>query len=112
MKNIYGYDTNIYSTTISGNTNNFNYASTDDEIKKAMTDEPIYPSMVIRSQAETIELLEKKLNQYKNNWEELKKWLKEEIERLMKVEQSNNVIFLIGAYDEVLSKMKELEEDK
>lgn len=59
-----------------------------------------------------IETINKELDQYKNNWEGLKKWLKEEIERLMKVEQSNNVIFLIGAYDEVLSKMKELEEDK
>ena len=61
------------------------------------------------------DLLKKKndeLDQYKNNWEELKKWLKEEIERLMKVEQTNNVIFLIGTYDEVLDKMKELDGDK
>ena len=59
-----------------------------------------------------IKTLQHQLDQYKNNWEELKKWLKEEIERLMKIEQTNNVIFLIGAYDEVLNKMKELEEDK
>ncbi len=59
-----------------------------------------------------LESAEKKLDQYKNNWEELKKNLKEEIERLIEVEQTNNVIFLIGAYDEVLNKMKELEEDK
>ena len=41
---------------------------------------------------------------------ELEKWLKEEIERLMTIEQSNNVIFLIGAYTEVLDKIKELKE--
>lgn len=56
--------------------------------------------------------LQQELDQYKNNWEELKKWIKEETERLMKIEQTNNVIFLIGAYDEVLNKMKELEEGK
>ena len=109
MKNIYGYDTNIYSTTISGNTNNFNYASTDDEIKKAMTDEPIYPSMVIRSQAETIELLEKKLNQYKNNWEELKKWVKEQDDEH---QPYYGTYEYNGEYEDVLDKMKELEEDK
>ena len=54
--------------------------------------------------------LQQELDQYKNNWEELKRWLNEEIERLMKIEQSNNVIFLIGAYDEVLNKMKKIEE--
>ena len=56
--------------------------------------------------------LQQELDQYKNNWEKLEKWLKEETERLMKIEQTNNVIFLIGAYDEVLNKMKELDEDK
>ena len=56
--------------------------------------------------------LHQELDQYKNNWEELKKWIKEETERLMKIEQTNNVVFLIGAYNEALDKMKELEEDK
>ena len=59
-----------------------------------------------------IEKLQQELDQYKNNWEELKKWLKEEIERLRKLEQTNNVIFLIGAYDNVLAKMEELDGDK
>ena len=56
--------------------------------------------------------LHQELDQYKNNWEELKKWIKEETERLMKIEQTNNVVFLIGAYNEALDKMKELEERK
>lgn len=63
-----------------------------------MNEETIYPKMVIRSQAETINLLEQELDQYKNNWEELKKWL--------------NKYFVGTMSDAVLNKMKELEEDK
>lgn len=54
--------------------------------------------------------LQQELDQYKNNWEELEEWLKNEVERLTKIEQSNNVIFLIGAYTEVLDKIEELKE--
>ena len=48
----------------------------------------------------SIELSKKqqKLDQYKNNWEELKKWL--------------NKYFVGTMSDAVLNKMKELEEDK
>lgn len=52
--------------------------------------------------------LVKKLNQHKNNWEELKKWLKEDKELA-----GNN--FEMGRcfnMFDILNKMKELEEDK
>ena len=42
-----------------------------------MKEDVIYPSMVIRSQAETIELLEKQLKQIQNNWNDLKALIKD-----------------------------------
>ena len=49
-----------------------------------------------------IETINKELDQYKNNWEELKKWLK-----------ANNEHFAEALpFRETLRKMKELEEDK
>ena len=54
------------------------------------------------------EELNKETERLNNIINELEKWLKEEIERLMTIEQSNNVIFLIGAYTEVLDKLQEL----
>ena len=41
----------------------------------------IYPSMVIRSQAETIELQNKKIQELTNNWNELEEWIKEYIKK-------------------------------
>ena len=59
-----------------------------------MNEDRIYPSMVIRSQSEAIELLEqenKQLQQerdkYKSIVEELKKWCERNIERWEKEEQ-------------------------
>ena len=46
--------------------------------------------------------LQKELDQYKNNWEELKKWLKYEF-----YEMSNDI-----NGGDILNKMKELEDDK
>ena len=42
-----------------------------------MKEDVIYPSMVIRSQAETIELLEKQLKQIQKNWNDLKALIKD-----------------------------------
>lgn len=68
-----------------------------------MSDEKIYPSMVIRSQAEAIELLEQENQRLKENWNELKEWLlcMQEVSHLdLKCLQS------------VLSKMQEIESGK
>lgn len=55
----------------------------------------------------TLELMfikrEKELDQYKNNWEELKKWLKKVVEIYNNVDVKTLLI--------VLNKMKELEEE-
>ena len=50
---------------------------------------------------------EKELDQYKNNWEELKKWLEIKINDYTKY-----VIEDFTVYQHVLFKMKELEENK
>ena len=53
-------------------------------------------SFIVREDMEpSYEQLQQELNQYKNNWEELKKWL------------NYSIMFRV-----VLNKMKELEEDK
>ena len=55
-----------------------------------------------------IETINKELDQYKNNWEELKKWVNEDKELA-----GNN--FEMGRcfnMFDILNKMKELEEDK
>ena len=51
-----------------------------------------------------IETINKELDQYKNNWEELKKWVKKVAEIYNNVDVKTLLI--------VLDKMKELEEDK
>lgn len=43
--------------------------------------------------------------------DELEEWLNKEVERLMNIEQSNNVIFVIGAYTEALGKIQELKNE-
>lgn len=50
-----------------------------------------------------IKELQQELDQYKNNWEELKKWVKD----ISKYSYDDN-----GAFGDVLDKMKELEENK
>lgn len=59
-----------------------------------MTNEPIYPSMVIRSQAKTIELLEKQLEKYKNIIKEVREYV--------------NNYFVIGAESEYLKRLNEI----
>lgn len=51
---------------------------------------------------------EKELDQYKNNWEELKKWLKEDKEL---AENNFEMGRCFNMFD-ILNKMKELEENK
>ena len=87
-----------------------------------MSEDKIYPSMVIRSQAETIELLEKENNQLQNNWNELKKFIEEEKNRLAtqvgniyedsldKIHFVNEDIF--NELTKVSNKMQELEQGK
>lgn len=66
-----------------------------------------YPTKKIASlEIENLKL-EKELDQYKNNWEELKKWLKEDKELA-------GYNFEMGRYFnifDILNKMKELEEN-
>lgn len=56
------------------------------------------------------------LDQYKNNWEELKKWLEDEIiiNKTNQIEKPNYPEWYIkwNCYLNLLNKMKELEEDK
>lgn len=47
----------------------------------------------------------------KNVLDELEEWLNKEVERLMNIEQSNNVIFVIGVYTETLDKIQELKNE-
>lgn len=58
----------------------------------------------------------RELDQYKNNWEELKKWLDEEIviNKTNQIEDPNNPEWYIkwNCYLNLLNKIKELEEDK
>ena len=49
------------------------------------------------------------LDQYKNNWEELKKWIKEQDD---KYQPYYGGYEYNGEYEDTLNKMKELEEDK
>ena len=91
----------------------------------------IYPSMVIRSQAEAIELLEQKNQQLKDNWNKLKEWLEEEIkENDTTIKKCDQIIFKMGnenrkdthqhklidvcsrenlVFNKILSKMQEIE---
>lgn len=66
-----------------------------------------------------IKNLQQELDQYKNNWEELKKYCKEEIEEgnkrpddYVKYGLVDYVKGCVGTYERILNKMKELEEDK
>jgi hypothetical protein len=54
----------------------------------------------------SLESAEKKLDQYKNNWEELKKWLNTKITDYKKYDIDDFTI-----YQHVLNKMKELEKN-
>ena len=55
-----------------------------------------------------IKTLQQELDQYKNNWEELKKWIE-----LKKEQYATNIEWLsVERMSNVLNKMKELEEDK
>ena len=69
-----------------------------------MNEDRIYPSMVIRSQAEAIELLEQENQQLKHNWNELKEWLKDTAYWGIEMEGCFNT-------REVLNKMHELEKE-
>ena len=53
--------------------------------------------------------IEDYINQLQSNWNSLREWLKEEIE---KVNGTENVCFQKVYYEEVLDKMNELESDE
>ena len=71
-------------------------------------EERIYPSIVIRSQAEAIELLEEENKRFQNNWNELKGWLIQ----LQKFKGINQQGFSWGVAQEVIDKMQEIESRK
>ena len=80
-----------------------------------MNEEVIYPSMVIRSQAEAIELLEKENKKYKNQQKEFIEYLEDLIkqnETVVEVSKyglpKNCSKLLIDFYKEILSKYKEI----
>ena len=52
-----------------------------------MSEDKIYPTMVIRSQAEAIELLEKENKQLKKENEELKQLLEDDITRRCEIKE-------------------------
>ena len=75
-----------------------------DEIKRLKEE-----YMILQNASDEVEEEKgKEIERLNNIINGLEKWLKEEVERLMTIEQSNNVIFLIGAYTEVLDKLQEL----
>ena len=81
----------------------------DKKLQKQLVDEMMKvsktnPDVMIYMQAlmKCYEDLEQELDQYKNNWEELKKWIK----NISKYSYDDN-----GTFGDVLNKMKELEEN-
>lgn len=82
-------------------------------VSNNMNDDKIYPSMVIRSQAEAIELLEKENTRLENNWNNLEQWLKECIIDIELLEDNDSY----DRYEQttlknVLKKMQEMRNDK
>ena len=70
--------------------------------------------------ASTLELMfikkEKELDQYKNNWEELKRLIKEKEQHYLNDECPKEIKYeflrISNEYTKILNKMKELEEEK
>lgn len=78
-----------------------------------MNEEKIYPTMVIRSQAEAIELLEKENKQLQNNWNELKEILDNTLYKLnglLDKDLLEKQMFIDYGY--IRNKMEELEGKK
>ena len=71
-----------------------------------MNKDVIYPSMVIRSQTETIKLQEKEIQRLNNIIYELEKWLEERNDEYKDMEQYDNACM----YEFALFKLKELKE--
>ena len=72
----------------------------------------IYPSMVIRSQAEAIELLKKENQQLKDNWNELSMWTEMCINELKENDMYDRTSYEQGqiiALESFIAKMQELE---
>ena len=70
----------------------------------------IYPSIVIRSQAEAMELLEKENNQLQNNWNELKDSLEKDIKEYEESEfHIKEPPLTIQTKIDLLLKMEEIE---
>ncbi len=70
------------------------------------SEEKIYPSMVIRSQSEAIELLEQENQELKDNWNELKEYL-HNVDVV--IDYSENYDGHYINYDELINKMQEIE---
>lgn len=80
---------------------------TFEELKEELKDD--YDSFMYDMNLELV----KKIDQYKNNWEELKKWLKD----ISYIEGNDDFCngfnrAICGMREDILNKMKELEEDK
>lgn len=89
----------------------------DKKMQKQLVDEMMKvsktnPDVMIYMQSlmKCYEDLEKELDQYKNNWEELKKWISTEARIELYGDGKGFRTFLDEK--DVLNKMKELEEDK
>ena len=82
-------------------------------VSNNMNDDKIYPSMVIRSQAEAIELLEKENKRLENNWNNLEQWLKECIIDIELLEDNDSYdIYEQTTLKNVLNKMRKMGEKK
>ena len=68
-------------------------------------EERIYPSMVIRSQAEAMKLLEKENKRFQNNRNELKEWLESKLD-------SPKDFWSVLSIKDILEKMQEIESRK
>lgn len=85
-------------------------------ISKDYTD-IIYPTMVIRSQAETIELQEKEIERLNNIIDELEKYLNEELKNYtIEIENKNKgklgyTLPIKGEIKNILDKLNELKGD-
>lgn len=92
----------------------------DKKLQKQLVDEMMKvsktnPDVMIYMQAlmESYEKLKQELDQYKNNWEELKKWLKD----ISYIEGNDDFCTgfnraICGMREDILNKIKKLEEGK
>jgi len=96
MTKIYGYDTNIYETSI-GNIKCFNESCSKEDIEKAMTNKSFFEM--------ALEEKDNKIIKLQSNWNSLREF----VIQLQKLKGINQQGFSWGVAQEVLDKMNELE---